>query len=781
MVTSTSTVPLGALALLLVSTGCSKLLGIDGEYGERNPKSSSGSAAGTATSSGGGGASSTASGSTSETTTTGGQGGSGGSTTSGTGGAGAAGGAGGTDCVGAPDGTPCDDQDECTHTDTCASGVCAGVATECPAPDECRAQGACEPATGQCMYPNKQDNTPCDDGNACTQNDACQSGSCLGAAVPSDTECRPSAGGCDPAETCDGTTAACPPDKIASMGAVCRIAAGLCDVPEICDGVSVACPEDGFDLSNKICRPAVPGGCDIAETCTGSSAGCPADVVQPANTSCRASAGLCDVPESCDGVSASCPADVFELSSKICRPAVPGGCDIAETCTGSSASCPSDVVQPANTSCRAAAGPCDLPESCNGSSASCPADGFELSSKVCRPAIPGGCDIAETCTGSSAACPADVVQPANTVCRAATGPCDVTETCTGAAACPPDGVQPAGTPCSDGNACTLNDTCQSGVCVGGNPVSCPAPAACHLPGTCSPATGICSNPIAANGSFCNDGNACTQTDTCQSGTCTGSNPVVCPPPDQCHAAGNCIVATGTCTNPIKVNGTPCNDGNSCTVADACVGGTCSGNTPAETCDGQDNDCNGIPDDNCTCLPPILAGDYNVCIEPSGRMLFNLQGIGFPNGSAQTYAEIQNGDWVVPLIFDFGAPAGQSGNCISYGAGNCVDLTLQPLQPGVAYVFVPNNLPGGLCPQHSGLQKHPFRLSNPYNYAVYAQIGLANQQQPGLVDHLPQQNGTYPPFDTIAVYKSPVDQLWRPAAALAHTLMTPPNVQAECYP
>jgi len=34
--------------------------------------------------------------------------------------------------------------------------------------------------------------------------------------------------------------------------------------------------------------------------------------------------------------------------------------------------------------------------------------------------------------------------------------------------------QPNGTPCDDGNACKRTDTCQSGVCVGTNPVSCTA-------------------------------------------------------------------------------------------------------------------------------------------------------------------------------------------------------------------------------------------------------------------------------------------------------------------
>ena len=34
---------------------------------------------------------------------------------------------------------------------------------------------------------------------------------------------------------------------------------------------------------------------------------------------------------------------------------------------------------------------------------------------------------------------------------------------------------------------------------------------------------MCSDPAKPDGSSCSDGSACTQTDTCQAGTCTGSN------------------------------------------------------------------------------------------------------------------------------------------------------------------------------------------------------------------------------------------------------------------
>ena len=93
-------------------------------------------------------------------------------------------------------------------------------------------------------------------------------------------------------------------------------------------------------------------------------------------------------------------------------------------------------------------------------------------------------------------------------CNLTTGLCDV-----GYA----DGVI-----CDDGNQCTQGERCASGVCGGGTPRSCPAPDQCHDVGACT--NGVCSNPLKQNGTACNDQNACTQTDTCQSGDCIGGNP-----------------------------------------------------------------------------------------------------------------------------------------------------------------------------------------------------------------------------------------------------------------
>ena len=141
----------------------------------------------------------------------------------------------------------------------------------------------------------------------------------------------------------------------------------------------------------------------------------------------------------------------------------------------------------------------------------------------------------------------------------------------GCARTPP---KPDGTPCDDGNACTQSDTCQAGVCTGSNPVTCSALDQCHDAGTCDTGTGVCSNPPEPDSTSCNDGNACTQSDTCQAGVCTGSNPVTCSALDQCHVAGTCDTTTGVCSNPAKADGTTCDAETDAAQTQICTSGAC---------------------------------------------------------------------------------------------------------------------------------------------------------------------------------------------------------------
>jgi hypothetical protein len=142
-----------------------------------------------------------------------------------------------------------------------------------------------------------------------------------------------------------------------------------------------------------------------------------------------------------------------------------------------------------------------------------------------------------------------------------------------------------GTSCNDSNACTQTDSCQAGTCVGTNAITCPAADQCHA-GVCDPATGACSSAPVADGTACNDGNLCTHGDSCQAGLCSGGTTVTCAAPDQCHGAGVCNPATGACFNPPLADETPCNDSDPCTQGDICLQGVCNPGLP-RTCPAFD--------------------------------------------------------------------------------------------------------------------------------------------------------------------------------------------------
>ncbi len=210
-----------------------------------------------------------------------------------------------------------------------------------------------------------------------------------------------------------------------------------------------------------------------------------------------------------------------------------------------------------------------------------------LAEDLCKPAAP----LSQSkCTKDSQCCAGLVCQPVSGINRCEPGcriggtfytsgalnPANQCQSCQPAVSTTAFSGVASGTACNDGNACTRTDTCQNGTCTGANPVVCTAADQCHNVGTCSSSTGVCSNPAKANGTSCNDGNACTRTDTCQAGVCAGANPVICAASDQCHFAGTCSASTGVCSNPAKGNGTSCNDGNACTRIDYCLNGTCTG-------------------------------------------------------------------------------------------------------------------------------------------------------------------------------------------------------------
>jgi len=141
-----------------------------------------------------------------------------------------------------------------------------------------------------------------------------------------------------------------------------------------------------------------------------------------------------------------------------------------------------------------------------------------------------------------------------------------------------------GTTCDDFDACTVGETCQAGICQPTQRVDCSGLDALCQVGVCDPATGACSVQPAADGTSCTDSNLCTAADQCLSGQCVGAEKDCSAGADACRV-GVCEPTTGDCSLETLPDGSSCNDGSACTEADVCTAGVCTG--ASLSCDDGD--------------------------------------------------------------------------------------------------------------------------------------------------------------------------------------------------
>ena len=229
---------------------------------------------------------------------------------------------------------------------------------------------------------------------------------------------------------------------------------------------------------------------------------------------------------------------------------------------------------------------------------SCTAEGLT----ACAAAVPS----AEICDGADNNCDGDVDEVSCDDGNPCTG-----DSCLGEGGC--ENVPATGGECLDGDACTIGDHCQEGECVG-SPLNCGDNNPC-TDDSCDPALG-CHYDF--NTAGCDDGDPCSFGDVCLAGNCVGL-PGLC----ECQSDADCLeLADGnkclgewycnkaeTPFNCVKVPGTaveceapagpdkhcfinvcvpisgecaaqpanqsgPCDDGDACTSADACLDGEC---------------------------------------------------------------------------------------------------------------------------------------------------------------------------------------------------------------
>ena len=481
------------------------------------------------------------------------------------------------ECLGPTD---CPGEDNACQTRTCTAGACgfdfvtSGTAVPTQTAGDCKL-AVCDGA-GLIVDAVDDADLP-DDNNVCT-NDLCASGapahspvsqgtSCGGVGSPLVCDGAGSCVGCNAANDCAGTDDEC--KQRTCVNQVCGVSFTAANTPVTAqttgDCLNQVCDGNGnfTQIADDADVPADDGNACTNDTC---AAGSPIHPNKTNGTSCNDS-DSCTQTDTCQ----------------------------AGTCTGGDpvVCAAQDQCHDAGT-CNPANGTCSNPTKANGAA----------------------CNDGDACTQSDT-CQAGACAGANPITCTASDQCHDAGTCN-----PADGTcsnpnKANGSACSDGDACTQSDTCQAGACTGASPVTCTAQDQCHDAGTCNPANGTCSNPIKANGSACSDGNACTQSDTCQAGACTGASPVLCLPQDQCHDAGTCNPADGTCDNPNKANGASCNDSDACTQTDTCQAGACTGANPV-TCTASDqcHDAGTCNPANGTCSNPNKA-DGATCSDGDG--------------------------------------------------------------------------------------------------------------------------------------------------------------------
>ncbi|MBM4355317.1 MAG: hypothetical protein FJ109_16285, partial [Deltaproteobacteria bacterium] len=206
---------------------------------------------------------------------------------------------------------------------------------------------------------------------------------------------------------------------------------------------------------------------------------------------------------------------------------------------------------------------------------------------TCAGKKPANCADDNPCTDDSCLAPAGCQHTPNSAPCSDGDACTLNDICNGGACaggpdancddanpCTDDGCHPLSgcthaansDPCDDANACTTGDACQGGVCLAGKAVGCDDQNLC-TDDTCDPKSGCIH---AMNSAPCDDGSVCTLNDKCEKGSCVGSAPFVCEDSnpctdDQCHPKKGCLFVP---------NSKPCDDANACTVGDTCDAGLC---------------------------------------------------------------------------------------------------------------------------------------------------------------------------------------------------------------
>ena len=497
---------------------------------------------------------------------------------------------------------PCSDGNPCTDKDTCVGGLCIGGATDCDDENPCTTD-SCDPAfEGGCIHAPKSDGD-CDDGLACTIDDVCDAGECVGTDVGcaclKDTDCIDAEDG----NQCNGTLY-CDQSKVPFT---CKVDPGTivkCDVP---DGFDPACTNTACQPETGDCQVSpVPEGeaCDDGDACTDSTV-CTGGFCTGSQKVC-VDGNLC-TSDACDALK-GCVFDLVEgfkecddgntctendaCDGGFCIGTKPVVCDDSNPCTDDfcdqELGCQSvNNIKPcsdgnactqndtcADAVCAGETASCDDGDKCNGAE-SCD------SGAGCKPGTPLNCDDGMECTTDSCSALAGCqFAPDDLACDDGVF-CNGLELCDAESGCQSNPLAD-GTPCDDASKCTLNDTCQGGACLG-EIVLCDDDNACTID-FCDPVTQGCTYEIQPGAKECDDEDPCTTEDACTDGLCVGSGALDCNDDnpctdDVCEEGVGCVYTNNT---------GDCDDTDSCTTGDVCAEGSCAG-VPLDCSGDSDED------------------------------------------------------------------------------------------------------------------------------------------------------------------------------------------------
>lgn len=394
------------------------------------------------------------------------------------------------ECLDKEDNSECNDENACTINDRCLNGQCVGEMVVCPSDNPC-IQGSCDPTSG-CIYTFKN-GILCDDKNACTNEDTCSNGVCVGVPVNCDDNNECTKDLCDAKDGC--------------------INIPLNGIP--CDDMSL-CTKDDLCMNGKCV--GTPIKCDDQNECT---------------------EDICDPEKGC----------VFiPLTDTPCED--DNKCTDNDVCKNGTCTSGKELICNDNEICTI--------DKCN------PSIGC-----VYIPLNDTPCDDNNLCTKND--------RCVNGECVGEERNCDDGNICTNDNCSPSIGCYYTynnGIACDDSNKCTTDDKCTNGKCIG-TPITCNDNNIC-TDDSCDPALGC----IFINNNLpCNDMNICTTNDHCSNGACIGGPPINCDDGNVC-TYDTCDPQSGC--KYTYLNGIACDDKNSCTYNDKCLNGQCVG-TPIPNC------------------------------------------------------------------------------------------------------------------------------------------------------------------------------------------------------